>query len=85
VKAATAAAGSAAAMDALNSGQLSLVEAAALTEFEDAGPAVLQQLLDAAGGPQFDHTVAQLRQQRGALAIASQIACHLPREPVTSG
>ena len=64
VKAATTAAGSAAAMDALNSGQLSLVEAAALTEFEDAGPAVLQQLLDAAGGPQFDHTVAQLRQQR---------------------
>lgn len=64
VKAATTAAGSAAAMDALNSGQLSLVEATALTEFEDAGPAVLQQLLDAAGGPQFDHTVAQLRQQR---------------------
>ena len=64
VKAATTAAGSSAAMDALNSGQLSLVEAAALTEFEDAGPAVLQQLLDAAGGPQFDHTVAQLRQQR---------------------
>ena len=53
VKAATTAAGSSAAMDALNSGQLSLVEAAALTEFEDAGPAVLQQLLDAAGGPQL--------------------------------
>jgi ParB family chromosome partitioning protein len=51
-------------MDALNSGQLSLVEAAALTEFEDAGPDVLQQLLDAAGGPQFDHTVARLRQEQ---------------------
>jgi ParB family chromosome partitioning protein len=61
VKAATTAAASPAAMDALNSGQLSLVEAAALTEFEEAGPEVLQQLLDAAGGPQFDHTVAQLR------------------------
>ena len=64
VKAATTAAASPAAMDALNSGQLSLVEAAALTEFEEAGPEVLQQLLDAAGGPQFDHTVAQLRQER---------------------
>ena len=51
VKAATAAAGSTAAMDALNSEQLSLVEAAALTEFEDAGPGELQKLLDAAGGP----------------------------------
>ena len=74
VKAATTAAGSAAAIDALNCGQLSLVEAAALTEFEDAGPDVLQQLLDAAGGPQFDHTVAQLRQQRETEQAREQAA-----------
>lgn len=64
VKAAAAAAGSTVAMDALNTGQLSLVEAAAITEFEDEGPEVLRKLLDAAGRPQFEHTVAQLRQQR---------------------
>jgi ParB family transcriptional regulator, chromosome partitioning protein len=74
VKAATTAAESAAAMDALNCGQLSLVEAAALTEFDDAGPDVLQQLLDAAGGPQFDHTVAQLRQQRETEQAREQAA-----------
>jgi ParB family chromosome partitioning protein len=74
VKAATTAAGSAAAMDALNSGQLSLIEAAALTEFEDAGPDVLHQLLNAAGGPQFDHTVAQLRQQRETEQAREQAA-----------
>jgi ParB family chromosome partitioning protein len=64
VKAAATATGSAVAMHALSAGQLSLVEAAALTEFEDADHDTLQQLLDAAGGPQFEHTLAQLRQER---------------------
>ena len=62
VQAATTATGSAAAMDALNAGQLSLVEAAALSEFDQDADAI-QKLLNAAGGPMFDHTVAQLRQE----------------------
>lgn len=70
VKAATTAAGSATAMDALSSGQLSLMEAAAITEFEE-DQASVSKLLEAAGGPQFDHTVAQLRQyQEAAKALA---------------
>jgi ParB family chromosome partitioning protein len=73
VKAATTAAGSTAAMDALNSGQLSLVEAAALTEFDQDADA-LQQLLNAAGGPMFDHTVAQLRQQRETAKARAEAA-----------
>ena len=55
VKAATTAAGSDTAMDALSSGQLSLTEAAAITEFEE-DPASVSKLLEAAGGPQFEHT-----------------------------
>jgi ParB family chromosome partitioning protein len=74
VKAAATATGSPVAMDALNAGQLSLVEAAALTEFEDADAATLQQLLDAAGGPQFEHTLAQLRQQRQTAQASEQAA-----------
>jgi ParB family chromosome partitioning protein len=65
VKAATTAAGSATAIDALSSGQLSLTEAAAITEFDE-DPASVSRLLEAAGGPQFEHTVAQLRQDREA-------------------
>jgi ParB family transcriptional regulator, chromosome partitioning protein len=73
VKAATTAAGSATAMDALSSGQLSLTEAAALTEFE-ADQVSVSKLLDAAGGPQFDHTVAQLRQDREAAKARAEAA-----------
>jgi ParB family chromosome partitioning protein len=47
VKAAGSAAKSTAAMDALASGQLSLIEAAAITEFEDL-PGALERLLDVA-------------------------------------
>lgn len=65
VKAAHAAAGSATAMDALASGQLSLAEAAAITEFEDM-PGAVDRLMRSAGGTWFEHTVAQLRQQRAA-------------------
>ncbi|WP_231107562.1 ParB/RepB/Spo0J family partition protein [Mycobacterium avium] len=63
VKAAHAAAGSATAMDALASGQLSLSEAAAITEFEDM-PGAVDRLMRAAASGWFEHTVAQLRQQR---------------------
>ena len=51
------------AMEALNDGQLSLTEAAALCEFDD-DPAAVRALLDAAGGAMFDHRVAQLRRDR---------------------
>jgi ParB family chromosome partitioning protein len=75
VKAATTAAGSATAMDALSSGQLNLTEAAAITEFEEDQVSVAK-LLDVAGGPQFDHTVAQLRQDReAAKALAEAAEC----------
>ncbi|WP_431241035.1 ParB/RepB/Spo0J family partition protein (plasmid) [Mycolicibacterium aichiense] len=54
-----------AATTALESGQLSLTEAAALTEFDDL-PDALERLTNAAGTPRFDHVVAQLRQQQGS-------------------
>jgi ParB family chromosome partitioning protein len=73
VKAATTVAGSATAMDALSSGQLSLMEAAATTEFEE-DQASVSKLLEAAGGPQFDHTVAQLRQDREAAKALTEAA-----------
>lgn len=57
VTAASAAAKSVTAMHALQSGQLSLTEAAALCEFDD-DPAAIGALLDVAGGAMFDHRVA---------------------------
>ena len=54
---------SATALGALESGQLSLAEAAALTDFEDDDEAA-QELLAVAGTRAFDHRVAQLRQDR---------------------
>ena len=63
VKAADTVRKSTAAMQALDVGQLSLTEAAALTEFEDF-PDALDRLTNAAGTPRFDHVVAQLREQQ---------------------
>lgn len=63
VKAAQNAVKSSAAMAALDGGQLSLTEAAAITEFEDMHGAV-DRLLAAAGTRRFEHTVAQLREER---------------------
>ena len=72
IKAAETAAKSTTAMDALASGQLNLVEAAAITEFEDL-PGALDRLLNAAGTRRFEHTVAQLREERAeAEAKAAQ-------------
>ena len=73
VKAAGSAAKSTAAMDALASGQLSLIEAAAITEFEDL-PGALDRLLNAAGTRRFEHTVAQLREQRASAEAEAQAA-----------
>ena len=63
VTAAATVAKSPTALGALQSGQLSLAEAAALWEFEDDERAVAA-LMGVAGSASFDHRVAQLRQER---------------------
>ena len=73
IKAAATAAKSTVAMDALASGQLSLVEAAAITEFEDV-PGALDRLLNTAGTRRFEHTVAQLREERASAEAEAQAA-----------
>ncbi|MDV3218847.1 ParB/RepB/Spo0J family partition protein [Mycobacterium avium] len=73
VKAAHAAAQSTTAMDALANGQLSLTEAASITEFEDM-PGAVDRLLRSAGGTWFEHTVAQLRQERKTAQARAQAA-----------
>ncbi len=65
VKAAQTVGKSEAAKAALDTGQLSLCEAAALTEFE-ALPGALDRLIGAAGTPRFDHVVAQLREEQAS-------------------
>ncbi|WP_040624057.1 ParB/RepB/Spo0J family partition protein [Mycobacterium parascrofulaceum] len=73
VKAAEIAAKSAAAMAALDGGQLSLTEASAITEFEDMAGAV-DRLIEAAGTRRFEHTVAQLREERASAEAEAQAA-----------
>lgn len=73
IKAAETAAKSTAAMDALASGQLSLVEAAAITEFEDL-PSAVDRLLSVAGTRRFEHTIAQLREERASAEAEAQAA-----------
>jgi ParB family chromosome partitioning protein len=73
VKAAHTAAQSTTAMDALASGQLSLVEAAAITEFEDM-PGALDRLVSAAGTRRFEHMIAQLREERASAEAEAQAA-----------
>ncbi len=65
VKAAEAVGKSEAAKTALDTGQLSLAEAAALTEF-DAFPGALDRLTAAAGTRRFEHVVAQLREEQAS-------------------
>ena len=74
VKAATTAAGSATAMEALSAGQLSLTEAAAITEHD--GPEAVDRLVRAAGTPQFDHVVSQLRSERASAQALAQATAH---------
>ncbi|MGW0163515.1 ParB/RepB/Spo0J family partition protein [Mycobacterium sp. NPDC003323] len=63
VKAAETVGKSDAATAAFSDGQLSLAEAAALTEFEDL-PGALNRLAHVAGTPRFDQVVAQLREEQ---------------------
>ncbi|MDQ2626864.1 MAG: ParB N-terminal domain-containing protein [Actinomycetota bacterium] len=65
VKAAEAVGKSETATSALDTGQLSLAEAAALTEF-DAFPGALDRLTAAAGTRRFEHVVAQLREEQAS-------------------
>ena len=74
VQASQAVAGSQTATEALQNGQLSLTEAAAITEFEGDERA-LQRLLSAGSSYNFEHTLSMLREQRGTaqrLAAAEQ-------------
>lgn len=66
---------SAAAKAALDTGQLSLTEAAALTEFEDL-PGALDRLTNAAGTPRFDHVVAQLREEQASWQAQLKAEAH---------
>jgi ParB family chromosome partitioning protein len=76
VTAAQAAAQSSVALEALDGGQISLAEAAALTEFEHDGPEALDRLVRAAGTPQFDHVVSQLRCERASAHALAQATAH---------
>lgn len=67
------AAASATALGALDEGQLSLAEAAALTEF-DGDPDAIARLLGVAGTPRFEHKVAEIRAQRATAAAHAQAA-----------
>lgn len=73
IKAAHTAAGSQAAMEYLDSTQISLEEAAALAEFED-DPAALARLVNVAGTRQFNHTIATLREARASAEAEAKIA-----------
>jgi ParB family transcriptional regulator, chromosome partitioning protein len=80
VKAAETAAKSSAALEALEGGQISLTEAAVLTEFEQDGTEAVARLVAAAGTPQFDHMVAQMRSERAsAKALAEATADYTER------
>ena len=77
IDAAATAATSPVAMAALDAGQLSLQEAAALTEFDDADDdQATEALLKVAGTAMFDHTVAQLRQDRIDRQARTEAAAH---------
>lgn len=65
VKAAKVVAGSQTAIDALEAGQISLSEAAVITEFEDE-PRALERLMRSAGFGSFEHVAAQLREERAS-------------------
>lgn len=73
IKAAHTAAGSQAAMEYLDSTQISLEEAATLAEFED-DPAALARLVNAAGTRHFEYTVATLREERASAEAQAKVA-----------
>jgi ParB family transcriptional regulator, chromosome partitioning protein len=76
VTAAQSAAKSSVALEALDGGQISLAEAAPLTEFEHDGPEAVDRLVRAAGTPQFDHVVSQLRSERASAQALAEASAH---------
>lgn len=82
VKSVASAAGSHAAMDALDSGQLTLAEAAALSEFDD-DPDAIARLIEVAGTSRFDHQVAAIRQERAAQRAYHEAAARYAEQGYT--
>ena len=76
VKAAETAAKSSVALEALESRQISLTEAAVLTEFEQDGAEAVDRLVAVAGTPQFDHVVSQLRSERASAQALAEATAH---------
>ena len=76
VKAAEAAAKSRVALEALESQQITLTEAAVLTEFEQDGAEAVDRLVAVAGTPQFDHVVSQLRSERASAQALAEATAH---------
>ena len=76
VTAAQTAAKSTAALEALESHQISLTEAAVLTEFEPDGPQAVDRLVAAAGTAQFDHVVSRLRCERASAQALAEATAH---------
>ena len=74
VRSAAKAGESAAAMEALDSGQLSLAEAAAISEFED--PDDIARLIDVAGTNRFEHRLAEIRSERESQKAYEEAAAH---------
>ena len=64
------------ALEALESQQITFTEAAVLTEFEQDGSEAIDRLVSAAGTPQFDHVVAQLRSERASAQARAEAVAH---------
>ena len=76
VTVAQTAAKSSVALEAFEGGQISLAEAAVLAEFEEDGQETVDRLVRAAGTPQFDHVVSQLRCERASAQALAQATAH---------
>ena len=74
--AAETAAKSSVALEALEGGQISLTEAAVLTEFEQDSSDAVDRLVAAAGTPQFDHVVSQLCSERASTEALAEATAH---------
>ena len=82
VKSVATAAGSQAAMEALDAGQLSLTEAPVLSEFDD-DPEAIARLIEVAGTNRFDHRVAEIRQDRESQKAYQEAAARYAEQGYT--
>ena len=83
VTVAQTAAKSSVALEAFEGGQISLAEAAVLAEFEEDGQETVDRLVRAAGTPQFDHVVSQLRCERASAQALAQATAHYTERGLT--